>query len=108
MKKAKINIECELDNYRIPKRIIWKATDNNNKIESCKAMFLYFWDHKDKNAFNINLWTKDMTINEMKIFFYQILITMANTFEKATNEKNITEDLKDYCKHFIDKMKINS
>lgn len=54
----------------------------------------------------IDLWTKDMSIEEMKQFFHQSLLTMADTFEKATGEKNICEDLRDYCYHFADKMKI--
>ena len=47
-----------------------------------------------------------MTIDEMKQFFHQTLITMADSFEKATGETNICEDLRDYCIHFADKMNI--
>jgi hypothetical protein len=31
---------------------------------------------------------------------------MADTFEKATGETKICEDLRDYCFHFADKMEI--
>ena len=69
-------------------------------------MFLSIWDPKEKNTMKIDLWTKDLTVDEMKQFFHQTLLTMADTFESATGEKNITEDLRDYCYHFADKMKL--
>jgi gliding motility-associated protein GldC len=47
-----------------------------------------------------------MTVDEMKQFFHQTLLTMADSFEKATGETNICEDLRDYCYHFADKMNI--
>jgi gliding motility-associated protein GldC len=47
-----------------------------------------------------------MNVEEMKIFFHQTLLTMADTFEKATGEKNICDDMRDYCMHFAEKMKI--
>ena len=56
----------------------------------------------------IDLWEKEMTIDEMKQFFHQTLLTMADSFERATGEKNITEDLRDYCLHFSDKMGIKT
>ncbi|UOF94403.1 MAG: gliding motility protein GldC [Bacteroides sp.] len=108
MKKAKIDIQIILDELKIPNKILWSATDyNKEQLEKSKAMFLYLWDEKQKNAFNINIWTNDMTIQEMKNFFYQILITMADTFENATNEKDISDDLRDYCKYFLKKMTPN-
>ena len=63
-------------------------------------------DPKDKNTLRIDLWTEDMTVDEMKQFFHQTLLTMADSFERATNERNICEDLRDYCYHFADKMNI--
>ena len=52
------------------------------------------------------IYGKEMTVDEMKKFFHQTLLTMADSFERATGEKNISEDLKDYCHHFADKMGI--
>ena len=54
----------------------------------------------------IDLWTKDMSVEEMKQFFHQTLLTLSDSFEKATGERNICEDLRDYCHHFADKMNI--
>ncbi len=84
----------------------WTATDAGVENSPCKSMVLSVWDGKEQNAMRIDLWTKEMSIDEMKIFFHQTLLTMADTFEKATGETKITEDLRDYCMHFAEKMKI--
>jgi len=47
-----------------------------------------------------------MSIEEMKQFFHQSLLSMADTFEKATGENLVCEDLRDYCYHFAEKMNI--
>lgn len=84
----------------------WSAEDGNIDEAEASAMLLSLWDPKDKNTMKIDLWTKDLSIEEMKQFFHQTLLTMADTFERATGEKNISEDLRDYCFHFADKMDV--
>jgi gliding motility-associated protein GldC len=69
-------------------------------------MFLAMWDEEKKQTLKIDLWTDQMTVEEMKFFFHQTLLTMADTFEKATGETLICEDLRDYCYHFADKMNV--
>ncbi len=107
MQKKEINITVELDKDNIPTNIVWKADDLQGVDEvETRAMLLSLWDSNQKDTLKLDLWTKEMTIDEMKIFFHQTLLTMANTFEQSTNEENMAEDLRDYCLHFADKMKI--
>lgn len=107
MKTAEIKITVELDEANNPDNILWESTDVNNADKvPAKAMFLSVWDHNYKNTLKIDLWTKDMPVDEMKRFFYETLQTMADSFLKATNETLIVEDLRDYCAHFADKMGI--
>ncbi len=106
VKTSEISIKVGLNENNLPIGMKWTATDGNIENESTKAMLLSLWDPKENNTMRIDLWTKDMTIDEMKQFFHQTLITMADSFEKATGETNICEDLRDYCYHFADKMKI--
>lgn len=105
-KKSSINIEVTLDTNHLPLDIQWSATDLGNKEVHSKAMLLSFWDPATTNTMKLDLWTKEMSIEEMKQFFHQTLLIMADTFEKATGEVKITEDLKDYCYHFAEKMGI--
>jgi gliding motility-associated protein GldC len=84
----------------------WSASDGGVSDAAAKAFMLSIWDPSQNNTMKIDLWTKDLTIDEMKQFFHQTLLTMADTFEKATGEHLISEDLRDYCYHFADKMQI--
>lgn len=107
MKKAEIKLTIELDDNNVPENITWESTDSQNKEQlPVKAMYLALWDHNYKNSLRIDLWTKDMPVDEMKRFFYETLQTMGDSFLRATGEKNIVEDLRDYCAHFADKMEI--
>jgi gliding motility-associated protein GldC len=84
----------------------WNASDGGITDANASAFMLSIWDPSEKNTMKIDLWTKDMTVEEMKQFFHQSLLTMADTFEKATGEHLISEDLRDYCFHFATKMNI--
>ena len=106
VKTSEISIKVGLNENNLPIGMNWTATDGNIENETAKAMLLSLWDTKEDNTMRIDLWTKDMTIDEMKQFFHQTLITLADSFEKATGETNICEDLRDYCYHFADKMNI--
>ena len=107
MKKAEIKITVELDDNNVPEVLTWESTDAETQEKlAAKAMILSLWDHNYKNALRIDLWTKDMPVDEMKRFFYETLQTMADSFLRATGETNIVEDLRDYCAHFAEKMEI--
>ena len=106
IKTSEISIKIGLNENKLPLQMKWSANDGNVDNADTKAMFLSLCDPKEKNTMKIDLWTKDLTVDEMKQFFHQTLLTMADTFESATGEKNITEDLRDYCYHFADKMKL--
>lgn len=105
-KKSEIKIEVELNENNLPVGMVWSAQDGQVENKQASAFLLSLWDSREKNTMKIDLWTKDMTIEEMKQFFHQTLLTLADTFEKATGEHLISEDLRDYCYHFADKMNI--
>lgn len=108
-KNKKINIEVELDDKNIPTDIKWDATDLQGYEEaSCRALILALWDHNNKDTLRLDLWTRDMTIDEMKIFFHQTLVTMADTLENATKDERITGDMRDFCDYFAERMKIKT
>jgi gliding motility-associated protein GldC len=106
VKTSEINIKVGLNENNLPIGIRWSAQDGNVENADSKAFLLSLWDAKDNNTMKIDLWTKDMSVEEMKQFFHQTLLTMADTFERATGEHLICEDLRDYCYHFADKMQI--
>lgn len=105
----KINIEVELDEKNVPENIKWSATDLDGYDEaSCRAMLLSLWDHNRKDTLRLDLWTQKMTVDEMKIFFHQTLVTMADTLEKSINDPRISGDMRDFCDYFAERMEISS
>ncbi len=105
-KTSEIAIKVGLNENGLPLKMHWSANDGGVEKSPAKAFLLSLWDETEKNTMKIDLWTKDMTVEEMKQFFHQTLLTMADTFERATGEHLIAEDLRDYCYHFADKMQI--
>jgi len=69
---SEIKLQVELDENRIPERLFWEAPDGGIAHQEAKALFLSVWDHKSKEALRIDLWTKDMPLEEMNIFFWEI------------------------------------
>ena len=106
VKTSKIEVNIGLNENNLPIAMKWTAPDGGKENAEAKAMLLSLWDPTDNNTMKIDLWTKDMSVEEMKQFFHQTLLTLADTFEKATGEEKISEDLRDYCYHFAEKMQI--
>ena len=106
LKKSKIEIEVTTNENNLPEKIEWSAKEGGVDFADAEAMILSFWDNKANAAMRIDLWTKEFSVDDMKKFMHQTLLTMADSFEKATGEKNISEDLRDYCHHFAEKMGI--
>ncbi|HCD53113.1 MAG TPA: gliding motility protein GldC [Balneolaceae bacterium] len=109
MQKKQINITVELDDENIPSNINWKADDMQGMDEAnCRAMLLSMWDAKRKDTLKLDLWTRDMTVDEMKIFFHQTLVSMADTLQRSINDERISGDMMDFCDYFAEKMEIKA
>ena len=105
-KQSEINIKVDLNANNLPIQMHWSASDGGIENQNASAFLLSIWNPEEKNTMKIDLWTREMTIEEMKQFFHKSLLTMADSFEKATGEHLISEDLRDYCYHFAEKMNI--
>jgi len=101
---SKIEFTVDLDENRIPENINWSAEDGGIKNEQSKAIMLSVWDHKQKDTLRMDLWTKDMPVDDMKQFFHQTLVSMANTFERATNDEKMSATMRDFCDYFAEKL----
>jgi hypothetical protein len=42
----------------------------------------------------------------MKLFFHQTLVSLSDTFYRATNDEKMTATMKDFCEYFAEKLKI--
>ena len=106
MNLSSININVHTDENRIPDAITWNASDTTvDNDQKAKAMMLSFWDGAEKTALRIDLWTKDMMVDEMADFFYQTMMTMADTYGRATNHKEMVNDMKKFAQEFYQKFR---
>jgi gliding motility-associated protein GldC len=103
---SEIKIAVELDENRVPEKLLWSAQDGGVEQEEAKAMMLSIWDSNVQETLRIDLWTKDMPVDEMKKFFHQTLVAMADTFQRATQDEKMAETMKDFCEYFAEKMEL--
>jgi gliding motility-associated protein GldC len=104
MTESKIEIRVVLDENKIPEKLFWKAdqaeTDGEREMN---AFFLSLWDPAENNSMRIDLWTKEMPVNDMLQFFYQNLISMSETLQRATGEEEMARHMEDFAEYFAEK-----
>ena len=106
MNKSTITIDVLLDPNKVPEQIIWQASDSSaDMAQKAKAMSIAFWDSADKTALRIDLWTKEMMVDEMADFYYQMLMSMADTFNRATHQQELSNEMKTFAKSFFEKFR---
>ena len=108
MKTSDIKITVGLDENNVPDKLLWTAQDGGIEQEEAKALLLSVWDSKAKETLRIDLWTKDMPVDEMKQFFHQTLVAMADTFQRATADEKMSDTMRDFCDYFAEKMDLKA
>ena len=103
---SKITLEVTLDENRVPEGLNWTAEDGGIDKEEAKAMLLSVWDSRNKESLKIDLWTKDMPLDEMKVFFHQTLTAMSDTFQRATGDEKMSATMRDFCDYFAEKLEL--
>ncbi len=101
---SEIKFLIDLDENRVPEKLQWTAEDGGVNQQEAKAIMLSIWDSKVQETLRIDLWTKDMPVDEMKKFFHQTLVAMSDTFQRATDDQQMTDTMKDFCDYFAEKM----
>jgi gliding motility-associated protein GldC len=106
MNQSTITIDVLLDENKVPEQINWNASASSAEDkQKARAIMLSFWDAADKAALRIDLWTKDMMVDEMADFYYQTLMTMADSFDRATHQHELVNDMKQFAKNFYTRFK---
>ncbi|MCX8144575.1 MAG: gliding motility protein GldC [Bacteroidia bacterium] len=93
MPSNKIILEVITDEKHVPETIRWEAPQIMEKGE-CKSIALALWDGKENNTLRMDVWTKDMTTDEMKKFLLQSIITFCDTYERATSDSALADKIK--------------
>jgi gliding motility-associated protein GldC len=103
---SEIKFVIGLDENRVPDTLTWTAQEGGVFSEEAKAIMLSVWDSNEKSTKCIDLWTKDMPVDEMKIFFYQTLMSMTETYLRATSDEKMADTMKDFCDYFAEKLEL--
>lgn len=102
MKQSKIIFSIDLDAQSIPERIQWDADDKPEEgLEDTKAISVSIWDHKNKNTLRIDLWTKDMPVDEMKRFYIESLGGLAQSVLRATGDEFMSDQMNQLCDKLV-------
>lgn len=106
MKKSEIKLSIELDDENIPEKIHWDADEKEWPGPSeTKAVSLSMWDHKEKNTLRIDLWAKDMPVDEMKRFYIDCIGGIAQTLLNSTGDEYMATELNAVCDRLVEHMK---
>jgi len=104
-KEAEIKFTLKLDENNIPDAIYWEASDADFEGKKpCDSIMISIWDKEEKNALSLDLWTKDMEVGEMNAHFYLAIMKMAETYQRATKNKEIADMIKRFANDFADKV----
>jgi len=104
--RSEIALHIDLDENKLPEKILWDAPDGGVSNEPASAFMLSVWDERTQDTLRIDLWTKEMRVDDMKKFYHQTLLSMADSLDRATNEKEMALDMKDFARYFAEKLEL--
>ncbi len=101
MTQSEIKLVVKLDDKKMPVDIRWFATESGNEgTREAKAFSLSIWDKQESATLGIDLWTKEMLIEDMNKHFYQTFMKMADTYLRSTNNRIVSEMIKEFADEF--------
>jgi gliding motility-associated protein GldC len=106
MKKSDVNFTVELDQNNIPEKIYWEATDKPDPgLSETKSLSVAIWDHTQKNTLRIDLWTKDMPVEDMKRFHVECLGGIAQSILTSTQDEFMSNEINALCERLVNYLK---
>lgn len=107
MSKSKITFDVELDQDNVPIKINWSATDNpqGDQAKETKAVSIALWDHTEKQSLRIDLWAKDMPIDEMKKFYIECLAGLGDSIKRSTDDDKMAHQIHELCDKLVEDVK---
>ena len=105
-KKEKFSVEVIMDENLIPEELEWHSSQGEGESEKASAALIYLWNAKKNETFSLDLWTKEMSVEEMNKMMFQTIMTLANSYEKATSEDQLANAMRDFAEFFGEKTDI--
>jgi gliding motility-associated protein GldC len=98
MKKSTITFTVQLDDANVPEKIEWDATDKpDGDTSETKAVSITLWDHQQGNTMHINLWAKDMPVEDMKRFCIDTIGGMSQSVLRSTGDEFMANEMTALC-----------
>ncbi len=105
--KKEIKFTVTLDENHIPEKLEWTASEGGGvTAEEIKALMISVWDGNEKVAKRVDLWTKEMMVDEMKYYHFQTLMTLADSLERSTGENQVAKEIREFGMKIGKDMKI--
>ena len=106
MKKSTINFTIHLDDKNVPEKIFWDATEKPEPgLTEAKSISLALWDHIQKNTLRIDLWAKDMPVDEMKRFYIDCLGGLAQSMLSSTGDELMARETNALCEKLVEHLR---
>ena len=99
-KRSTITVNVGLNEEKMPVELLWNASDKPGPAEACKGMLLALFNEQSKETMKIDLWTKEMQVVEMDRMYYQTLRALADTYYRATNNKELANQMQQFVFFF--------
>ena len=104
VKSSEVRFKIGLDEKNVPVDIKWMATDSkNNELHDCKSIMISIWDAVQNQTMKIDLWTSEITTDEMHSHYFQTLLSMTDSYVKATGNPHALEDMKKFAQDLAKK-----
>lgn len=104
-----IQFTVELDEQNVPERISWDATDKpEDQNPDTRSISLAIWDEESKNTLRIDLWTKEMPVNDMKRFYIDCIGGLAQSALRATGDEQMAAEMNALCERLVEHVRRNN
>lgn len=98
--ESEIKLIVQLDEKKVPEKIFWEAADAGEDRQLCEAFLLSMYDSQKKEALGIELWSKEMQVADMGLFYYQTFRRLADNYLRATKEEESANMIHDFARDF--------
>jgi len=105
--KSEIKFLIQLDDKKMPEKIEWQADDADfTGLKEAKTMMLSLWDKKENITLGIDIWTKEMLVDDMNLHFYQMILKLGDTYRKAASNPETAKMFDDFASEFAGRLKL--
>lgn len=103
---SRISFDIELDANHVPEKITWDASDRPEDLATdTKSISIAIWDSSERNTLRMDLWTKDMPVQDMKRFYIECIGGLAQSALRATGDEHMASEMNALCDRLVNHLK---